>query len=103
MALTRWYIYSFTSPETKTLLTAETDKETIILSLLISNYSASNNANVTVTHTDGTNTIFEWTLTIESGSSPFALDSKIVMEPGDEINVESDIDNLSVLASGDVG
>ena len=106
MALKRWNIDSFDvdgSPAvtTQTLLTAAASVETILLSLFISNYSVVDDANITVEHTDGTNVLFQFPLTIPAGSSPFALDSKWVLEPGDEIDVTSDIDEVSVLASGD--
>ena len=104
MALKRWNIASFTTDEyteTKTLLTATALKETILLSLFVSNYSATLDANVTVKHTDGTNTLFEFPLVIPAGNSPFALDSMWVLEPADVITVTSDNDDVSVLASGD--
>lgn len=105
MALKRWSIPAFDlgggSTATETLITAETGKETIILSLLIGNYSESADANVVVEHTDGVDTIFKWEIDLLQTDSPFVLDSKIVLEPGDVIQVTSDNADVSVLASGD--
>ena len=104
MALKRWHIANFGTGgtgSTQTLLTASASVETILLSLFISNYSATDDAEITVKHTDGTNTLFEFLLVIPAGNSPFALDSKWVLEPADVITVTSDNDDVSVLASGD--
>ena len=104
MALKRWNIANFGTGgtgSTQTLMTATAAKETILLSLLISNYSTEDAANITVTHTDGTSTIFQFKATISAGNSPLAIDSKIVLEPADVLSVTSDIDDVSVLASGD--
>ena len=104
MALKRWNIASFGTGgtgSTQTLMTATAGKETILLSLLISNYSTTTAANITVAHTDGTSTIFQFKATIPAGNSPLAIDSKIVLEPADVISVTSNIDDVSVLASGD--
>ena len=104
MALKRWNIANFGTGgtgSTQTLMTAAATKETILLSLMISNYSTTDAANITVTHTDGTSTIFQFKAAIPSGNSPLAIDSKIVLEPADVISVTSDIDDVAVLASGD--
>lgn len=83
------------------IIEAEAAKETILLSLLISNYSHQNDARIWVFSTDGTNIIFKWVLDILATSSPFALDSKIVMEPGDKLLIMADIEDVSAIASGD--
>ena len=95
------YVQAVEALTTKTLMTAAASVETILLSLFISNYSGVDDANITVEHTDGTNVLFQFPLVIPAYNSPFALDSKWVLEPGDEIDVTSDIDEVSVLASGD--
>ena len=104
MALKRWYIANFGTGgtgSTQTLITASSGVETILLSLLISNYSDADDANIVVDHTDGTDTLFKFNVTLPQGNSPMAIDSKIVLEPGDVIEVTSDIDEVSVIASGD--
>ena len=104
MNFKRWNIYSFDTtlgPETKTLITTGIDKSIVLLSLLISNYSQTDNANITVNITDGTNNLFKFNITIPSGNSPMAIDSKIVLNSGDVMQVTSDIDDVAVLASGD--
>ena len=104
MALKRWNIANFGSGGTggtKTLLTATASKETILLSLLFSNYSAADSAMLVYNHTDGTNTLFKFNLTIPAGNSPVAIDSKLVLEPGDVIQITSDVDEVSVIAGGD--
>ena len=104
MALKRWNIANFGTGgtgSTQTLMTAAASVETILLSLLISNYSDAEDANIVVDHTDGTDTLFKFNVTLPQGNSPMAIDSKIVLEPGDVIQVTSDIDEVSVIASGD--
>ena len=104
MALKRWAIHNFGTGgtgSTQTLLTAAASKETILLSLLFSNYSAADSATLTFTQTDGTNDLFEFNLTIPAGNSPVAIDSKLVLEPADVITITSDIDEVSVIAGGD--
>jgi hypothetical protein len=76
--------------------------ECILLSLLISNYSYENDANIWVFHTTSAGVVrFKWVLDIPVTNSPFALDSKIVLGDGDKIMVMSSIEDVSVLASGD--
>lgn len=104
MALKRWTIADFGTGgtgSTQTLLTAQASKDTILLSLLFANYSAADGAEITYEHTDGTSTLFQFNLTIPAGNSPVAIDSKIVLEPGDKIDVTCDIDEVSVIGSGD--
>ena len=104
MALKRWNIANFGTGgtgSTQTLITASSGVETILLSLLISNYSDNEDANIVVDHTDGTDTLFKFNVTLPQGNSPMAIDSKIVLEPGDVIEVTSNIDGVSVIASGD--
>ena len=104
MALKRWAIANFGTGgtgSTQTLMTAAASVETIILSLMLSNYSATDPADITIVITDGTNNLFEFNVTIPQGNSPMAIDSSIVLEPSDVISVTSDIDEVSVLASGD--
>ncbi len=100
----RWAIGDFDTgggPQEQTLITAGADRETIILSLLISNYSSSDDAAVTIEHEDGSsNSLFTINLNIPAGLSPMAIDSKIVLETGDVIKATSAIDDVSILASG---
>ena len=104
MALKRWAIANFGTGgtgSTQTLMTAAAAMETFLFSLMLSNYSATDPANITVEITDGTNNLFEFTVAIPQGNSPMAIDSSIVLEPSDVISVTSDIDEVSVIASGD--
>ena len=105
MALKRWAIPAFDldggESDTIVLLTAASAKETILLSLLVSNYSAEDDAKIICEHTDGTSTLFKWTIDIPVTNSPFALDSKIVLEPGDVLSFTSNNDDVSIIASGD--
>lgn len=104
MALKRWAIHNFGTGGTggtQTLMTATADKETILLSLMFSNYSAADDATLTFTQTDGTNDLFEFNLTIPAGNSPVVIDSKLILEPGDVISIVSDVDEVSVIAGGD--
>ena len=104
MALKRWAIANFGTEgtgSTQTLITASSGVETVLLSLLISNYSDAEEANIVVDHTDGTDTLFKFNVFLPQGNSPMAIDSSIVLEPSDVISVTSNIDDVSVLASGD--
>lgn len=92
-------VYYFIT-DTQTLLTAATDEETILLHMMINNYS-SDDASVTVEHTDGSDTLFQYDLDLLSTDSPFSLDAKIVLEPSDTIQVTSDVPEVCVIASGD--
>lgn len=83
------------------LLTAGVGKETILLSLLISNYSTINDANIKVVHINGINDIFRWEIDLLYSDSPFALDSKIVLEPNDIIKITSNNPEVSIIVSGD--
>lgn len=85
----------------ETLLTAEVGKETIILSLLISNFSDTYDSRITVKHIEGTTTMFEWFIDIVADNSPFALDSKFVIMTGDKIAFTSNSPFVSIIASGD--
>ena len=95
------HVQAVESLVTRTLLTAAASKETILLSLLFSNYSSADDATLTFTQTDGTNDLFEFNLTSPAGNSPVAIDSKLVLEPADVITITSDIDEVSVIAGGD--
>ena len=95
------YIEAVQAETTLELMTAAAAMETFLFSLMLSNYSATDPANITVEITDGTNNLFEFNVTIPQGNSPMAIDSSIVLEPSDVISVTSDIDEVSVLASGD--
>lgn len=103
MALKRWAVPSFVI-DTDTELIAAQVGETVLFSFLISNYEVSDSAKITVKHTgtDGLTVIFEWNLTKSFGESPTAIDSPIVLEPGDKIIVQSNRVNVSVLANGEV-
>lgn len=85
----------------QTLMTATAAMETILLSLFISNYSTTYAARITCEHTDGTDNLFEWVIDLSAAGSPFALDSKIVLEPGDVLKFTSTSPWVSILASGD--
>jgi hypothetical protein len=88
--------------EPKTLLTATSGLECILLSLLISNYSYENDANIWVFHTTSAGVVrFKWVLDIPITNSPFALDSKLVMNEGDKLKIMVGIEDVAVIASGD--
>jgi hypothetical protein len=85
----------------ETLVTAEIGKETIILSLLISNFSYTNDAKITIEHINGVTTLFKYIIDLLATDSPFALDSKIVLDPSDAIKITSNNPDVSIIASGD--
>ena len=106
MALKSWSIANFDGAGTevyieKTLL--EADGVTIILlSLLISNYSETDDAHIIVTRTDSFDEVkFKWELDIPATNSPFALDSKMVFVDGDKLKIETNNANVAIDASGD--
>ena len=103
MALKSWSIASFTGtlPETKTLVDSTTNT-VILFSLLISNYSDADDANVTIQRTDSSDTVkFQWIVDIPATNSPFAMDSMLVFASGDKLKIISDIEEVSVDANGD--
>jgi hypothetical protein len=105
MGLTRWFISNFPALGTQyTLVEAQPDEETVIFSLLLSNYSATDAAEIEVEHTDtdGTTPIFQWILTKDSGESPTAIQAPIVLNPGDKMLFVSNNPDVSILASGEV-
>jgi hypothetical protein len=84
------------------VIEAESGKETILLSFLISNYSTTSDANVWFFQVDALNAVlFKGVLDISATNSPFALDSKIVLEPGDKLLVMADIEGVAAITSGD--
>jgi hypothetical protein len=88
--------------EPLTLLTATTGVECILLSLLISNFSYENDANIWVLHTTSAGVVrFKWVLDLPATNSPFALDSKLVMNEGDKLKIMAGIEEVAVIASGD--
>jgi hypothetical protein len=103
MTLKRWGIPSFVVDTDTELLEAEVAKETVLFSLFISNNEADATAAIEVKHTDddGTTVLFKWRVVKYAGESPTAIDSPIVLEPGDKIFVKSDKESVSVLASGE--
>jgi hypothetical protein len=44
---------------------------------------------------------FKWVLDIPATNSPFALDSKLVMNEGDKLKIMAGIEDVAVIASGD--
>jgi hypothetical protein len=84
------------------LMQATSGLECILLSLLISNYSYENDANIWVFHTTSAGVVrFKWVLDIPATNSPFALDSKLVMNEGDKLKIMAGIEEVAVIASGD--
>jgi hypothetical protein len=84
------------------LMQATSGLECILLSLLISNYSYENDANIWVFHTTSAGVVrFKWVLDLPATNSPFALDSKLVMNEGDKLKIMAGIEEVAVIASGD--
>ena len=101
MGLKRWYIDSFPDRDTQyDLLEAEAEKETIVLSIVVSNYS-SENITAWVRYMVGTTEAMKWLIHLDQDSAPFALDTKMVFTPGDKITVETSHADVAVWASGD--
>lgn len=106
MALKSWGIADFEgavtdTPVEKTVLEASGVTITT-LSLIISNYHATDEAEVIVTRTDSADVMkFKWGLTLAAADSPFALDSVMVYEGGDKLKVESNNPDVSVDVSGE--
>ena len=104
MALKSWSLSSFPgatagAPVTQTLVEAPTGKVIITLSLLVSNYGETA-ATITVRRMSGATEKFKWLLVIPTGNSPFALDSKIVLQAGDSLTIESDAADVAADCSG---
>ncbi len=101
MALKSWSIDEFTIPGTIELVDSGANT-VILLTLLIANNSDTHDAEITVERKSSADVVkSSWHLVIPQGNSPFALDSKIVLAGGDKLAITSDIDDVSVDASGD--
>ena len=103
MALKSWGIASFTADTWTELLVGQAGEETVIMSLLLSNYSTEDDANFDVRHyaADGTTVNFQWALAKAIGETPTALQAPIVVPAGGKIEVKCDIADAAVLASGE--
>ncbi len=101
MALKRWAIPNFVIDSDTELLEAQANEETVLFSMLLSNNEAVDDAVIEVKHTDGFNVIFQWKINKTSSESPTAIDSVIVLAPGDKILVRSDKNNVAVMVSGE--
>lgn len=84
------------------IMTAAAGAEVVILSFIISNFSDALDCIVWIYHKDSSNNVyFKWLLKIPSESSPFVLDSRLCLNNSDSIFIQSNIENVSVLISGD--
>ena len=101
--LKSWGIASFTVDTWTELLEGQSGEQTVIMSLLLSNYSAEDPANFSVQHyaADGTTVNFQWVLEKVDGETPTAIQAPIVVPPGGKIEVKCDIEDAAVLASGE--
>ena len=103
MALKSWGIASFTVETWTELVEGQAGEETVLFSLLLSNYSTTDPANIDVRHyaADGTTVNFQWVLTKAGGETPTAIQVPIVVPAGGKIEVKCDIADAAVLASGE--
>jgi len=103
MALKSWGIASFTVDTWTQLVEGQAGEETVLFSLLLTNYSTADEANFDVRHyaADGTTVNFQWVLAKAVGETPTAIQAPIVVPPGGKIEVKCDIADASVLASGE--
>ena len=103
MALKSWGIASFTIDTWTELVEGSAGEETVLFSLLLSNYSTTAAANFDVRQyaADGTTVNFQWVLPIAKGSTPAAIQAPIVVPSGGKIEVKCDIADAAVLASGE--
>ena len=104
MSLKRWAatVTSGTVDTDIDLIEAQVGEETVVFSILVSNYSGEDtNIYVTHTDTDGTTPIFEWGLIKASDESPTAITSAVVLEAGDKLMFRADKSGVSMLASGE--
>lgn len=74
-------------------------QETVLLSLQVASYLGGT-ANLIFFHVDGKdNILHRWARAVEV--SPFDFEAKTVLEPGDRLLIMSDLEDVSVVASGD--
>lgn len=84
------------------MLLDSTGVTVILLSLIVSNYSSLNDANVVIERRASDDTMkFRWAMKLKATDSPLGLDNKMVYVGGDKLVVESDLPEVSVEASGD--
>lgn len=73
-----------------------------LLSILISNFSQTEDANIWIFHTDSEDNVrFKWMVDLLATNSPFALDSTVVMDAQDKLKVLTNIEDVSIYISGD--
>ena len=102
MALHTWTITSFPNPSALIPIVDSHVGVAVILSLLISNYDDIDNANIEMLITDNLNAItFKSVIMLPVGSSPFALDSRVVIKNSNKLQFRSDVVNVSVHVSVD--
>jgi hypothetical protein len=90
------------SPKPYTVVQKQAATECILLSLLISNYSDAKDARVWVYQASKEGDVyFPWFVDLPKDNSPFALDTKIVLNDEDRLVVMPSIKEVSVLVSGD--
>lgn len=101
MALKKWNLASVTANTDTDLLVGATGKETISLTLIVTNYSATGAA-IEIKATDESNVLqgYYYYRTIDTGET-IALDFKIVIMPGEKIRVKSSQANTSFIVCGD--
>ena len=105
MALKSWNIADFTgataeAPVEQVLLEAS-GVTIMVLSLIVSNYSNLEDANVTVERRGSDNSVkFRWIMELKATDSPLGLDTKMVYTGGDKIVITSDQPDVSAEANG---
>lgn len=78
------------------------DVSCFLLSMLVSNFSQTDDANIWIYHTDASDVIkFKWVIDLLATNSPFALDSTIVLEAQDKIKIMASIEDVAMYISGD--
>jgi len=84
------------------IMTGSASAEVVILSFIISNFSEHLDSTIWIYHKDsGGDVYFKWVIIINSASSPFVLDSRICLNNSDSIEIQSSINDVCVMISGD--
>lgn len=76
-------------------------KIAVLLSLIVSNFHASTNANIWIIQSNGGTPYFKYRVNGIAASAPFALDSKVVLDSDDVLSIMSDNPDVCILISGD--
>lgn len=76
-------------------------KIAVLISMIVSNFDETVNANIWIIHSNGGTPYFKYRVNGIAASTPFALDSKVVLTDEDVLSIMSNNPDVCILISGD--